>query len=73
MHGREHTEGPGHEPGGGCADWAEGMGRAARAAGRQPDARLDGILRRSAARVPDRTALVGAGGRWTHAELDAEV
>ncbi|AJW80351.1 AMP-dependent synthetase [Clavibacter michiganensis subsp. insidiosus] len=49
------------------------MGRAARAAGREPDARLDGILRRSAARVPDRTALVGAGGRWTHAELDAEV
>ncbi|AWF99647.1 (2,3-dihydroxybenzoyl)adenylate synthase [Clavibacter michiganensis] len=73
MHEREHAERPGHGPGGGCADWVDAMGRAARAAGREPDARLDGILRRSAARVPDRTALVGAGGRWTHAELDAEV
>ncbi|MBM7412547.1 2,3-dihydroxybenzoate-AMP ligase [Clavibacter michiganensis] len=73
MHEREHAERPGHGPGHGCADWVDAMAGAARAAGRDPDARLDGILRRSAARVPDRTALVGGGGRWTHAELDAEV
>jgi 2,3-dihydroxybenzoate-AMP ligase len=73
MHEREHAERPCRGPGGGCADWVDAMARAARAAGRQPDARLDGILRRSAARVPDRTALVGGDGRWTYAELDAEV
>ncbi|MDA3804708.1 AMP-binding protein [Clavibacter sp. CT19] len=72
-HEREHEGRPGGEPEGGCAAWAAGVVADARAAGRQPDVRLDGILRRSAARVPDRTALVGGGGRWTHAELDAEV
>ncbi|MBF4618536.1 AMP-binding protein [Clavibacter sp. VKM Ac-2873] len=73
MHEREGGDRPDPGAGSGSADWVEAMVRAARAAGREPDARLDGILRRSAARVPDRTALVGAGGRWTHAELDAEV
>ncbi|CAN00354.1 (2,3-dihydroxybenzoyl)adenylate synthase [Clavibacter michiganensis] len=73
MHEREHAERPGPGPGRGCVDWVDAMADDARAAGQEPDARLDGILRRSAARVPDRTALVGVGGRWTHAELDAEV
>lgn len=73
MHERAGGDRPEHGTAGGCAHWAEATARAARAAGQEPDARLDGILRRSAARVPDRTALVGAGGRWTHAELDAEV
>ena len=74
-HERDHAreERPAGAPRGGSAAWAADLVADARAAGRQPDARLDGILRRSAARVPDRTALVGAGGRWTHAELDAEV
>ncbi|RII91122.1 AMP-dependent synthetase, partial [Clavibacter michiganensis] len=73
MHEREQAEHPGHGTGRGYDDWADGLARDARGAGREPDARLDGILRRSAERVPDRTALVGVGGRWTHAELDAEV
>ncbi len=73
MHEREHAERPGPGPGRGCVDWGDAMADDARAAGQEPDARLDGILRRSASRVPDRTALVGVGGSWTHAELDAEV
>ena len=34
---------------------------------------VDGVLRRSAGRVPDRTALVFADRSWTYAELDAAV
>jgi 2,3-dihydroxybenzoate-AMP ligase len=55
----------------GCTPWPPEFADRYRAAGYWTGRTLGALLRDAARRHPDRTAVVGAGERWTYAELDA--
>ena len=57
----------------GCTAWPEDFARRYRQQGYWLDITLNEMLRRSAAEVPDRVALVGGGWRVTYAQLVATI